>query len=76
MFRTKKPQPAYTADTPDAAAYRGEQADIDCDIEGMAKNARISKLADQWRAEGVSKEEFTRRLLEALQTDDLTHAAE
>lgn len=64
------------AATPEAAAYRGRMADIDCDIEGMAKDPKISALADQWRAEGVSQEEFIRRLTAAVKGEEPVIAAE
>ena len=63
------------AATPEAAAYRGRMADIDCDIEGMAKDPELSALTDQWIAEGVTPEEYLRRLRKAMNLqDDLTIA--
>lgn len=56
----------FTDQSDAARAARAHMADVDADIEGMAKDERISALCDQWRAEGVSSEEFNRRLLAEL----------
>ena len=70
------PKYSYNDPTPEAAAERGRQADIDCDIEGMANDPKISALADEWRAEGVSKDEFLRRLKQVVVGEEMVLAAE
>ena len=64
------PKYSYNDPTPEAAAERGRQADIDCDIEGMANDPRLSALTDQWLAEGVSRDEYFRRLRKAMSRQD------
>lgn len=52
----------FTDQSAEARAARAHMAEVDADIEGMAKDQRISALTDQWIAEGISADEYTRRL--------------
>ncbi len=61
-----KKQSIFTDQSKEAREARARMADIDSDIEGLAKDDRISALCDKWRKEGVSSEEYIRRLLKAL----------
>lgn len=61
-----KKQSIFTDQSDEAREARARMADVDSDIEGMAKDDRISALCDKWLREGVSSEKYNRRLLNAL----------
>lgn len=65
--------------TPEGAAYRGEQAMIDADIEGLARDERVERFMNELREAGVPTEESMQRLgvfLRALEQDREFTAAE
>ena len=63
---SKTSHPSFLGTSRDSAIYRARQADIDADIEGLAKDLEISALTDQMIADGVSVENYKRRLLDAI----------
>ena len=48
--------------TPEGAAHRREQGEIDADIEGLADDPRATQLMDELRGAGVPIEERIERL--------------
>ena len=58
-----------------AAQYRYEQAMIDADIEGLARDPEAEALVEQWREDGVSVEDRIERLKQ-FYSDRQTIAAE
>jgi hypothetical protein len=47
---------------PADAAWRAQQAQVDADIEGLARDAGIDRLFDQMEAEGIAPRERVKRL--------------
>ncbi len=65
--------------TPEGAAFRREQAMIDADIEGLARDARVDQFMNEMRTAGVPIEERMQRLgvfLRNLEQDREFTAAE
>lgn len=69
---------AFNDPTPEGAAHRGRQADIDADIESLARDPEADMLMDQLRAEGVPIEQRMARLAEHFRLKEraLVSAAE
>lgn len=57
-----KPTPCFSDDTPEARAFRLEQAFIDAEIEGIPRDPEVEALLRQLNEEGATDEERTRRL--------------
>lgn len=69
----------FSDPTPEGAAYRGEQAMIDADIEGLADDPGARALMDELRAAGMPIEERMQRFgdyLRALEAERAVPAAE
>ncbi len=66
MTTQKSPMVSFNDPTPEGAAYRGEQAMIDADIEGLADDPGAAKLMDELREAGVPVEERMERLFSYL----------
>jgi hypothetical protein len=47
---------------PADAAWRAQQAQVDADIEGLARDAGIDRLFDQMEASNIAPRERTKRL--------------
>ena len=62
MSTKTPPLVSFNDPTPEGAAFRGEQAMIDADIEGLARDERVERFMDELRAAGVPIEERMRRL--------------
>lgn len=65
--------------TPQGAAHRGEQAEIDADIEGLADDPGARALMDKLRADGAPIEERLEKLtiyLKDLEAERALQAAE
>ena len=75
MSGSKTIKPNFHDKTPEGAAYRVQQARVDADIEGMARDPEIAALCDRWRAEGVPTEEFINRLTKVLKAADVSTLA-
>ena len=50
--------------TTEGAAFRGEQARIDADIEGLADDPRVTRFMDEMREAGVPAEESIQRMVQ------------
>jgi len=62
MIRKKKPLNRYYSDHPLDAEWRRAQADVDADIEGLARDPVADQLGEDMIAEGIGVEERIRRL--------------
>lgn len=71
----KKPQFDFNAQTPEAAAYRYEQAHVDADIEGMARDPKLDALHEQWEQDNVPHEERICRLIELAKSGTISNIA-
>lgn len=70
-----KPTVRFNDRSPEGAAYRREQAEIDADIEGLADDAAAARLMDQLRHAGVPIEERLQRLGAYLQSREAERPA-
>lgn len=61
--RPGSPMWHMTSMHPDAVAWRGEQAEVDADIEGLARDAGADELERRMDAEGVPLDEQRERLI-------------
>lgn len=59
---SKPAPPRFSDDTPEARAFRLEQAFVDAEIEGIARDPEAEALLHQLEEDGVSDEERIRRL--------------
>lgn len=67
----------FNATTPEAAQYRADQAMIDADIEGMARDPELESLIEAWEAEGLPNNEIKARISAYFTADEpVTQAAE
>ena len=71
MSAERRPHVSFNDPTPEGAAYRGEQAMIDADIEGMARDARVDEFMDGLLEAGVSTEESIHRMVTFVKDLDL-----
>lgn len=53
---------AFNDPTPEGAAFRSQQAMVDADIAGLARDPATEKFVDEMRREGLSVEEQIGRL--------------
>lgn len=52
----------FTSTDPEIVAWRREQADVDADIEGLARDEQADKLSAELKAQGLGVEERIARL--------------
>lgn len=55
-------RPSFNDPTPEAAAHRGQQAHVDADIEGLARDPQAEAMTGEMRAAGVPVAERMARL--------------
>ncbi len=53
MARTKAPHSLLYSNDPAAAAWRAKQADVDADIEGLARDPEADRMIADMDARGV-----------------------
>ena len=59
----RKATVAFNDPTPEGAAFRFEQAMVDADIEGLARNSETEQLFAEMDRLGLSQEERVRRVV-------------
>lgn len=62
MKSNTKTEPLMFANSPEAKAWRRDQANVDADIEGLARNADTEALMQEMTASGLSADEKIQRL--------------
>jgi len=68
MAKSSKRVSRLHSKDPVDAAWRAQQADVDADIEGLARDAGIDRLFDEMEASGVAPRERMKRLKAYLRT--------
>lgn len=60
--QAEKPSPSMYGDDPASRAWRAEQARVDADIEGLARDPAAESLLAEMDRDGLSDEEQIERL--------------
>ena len=68
---------AFNDPTPEGAAFRGQQAMVDADIEGLARDPEVEKFVAEMERNGLSVDEQILRLTAYFSRDNsVVNAAE
>lgn len=57
------PAPSFYGEDAASAEWRSQQAHVDADIEGLARDPVAEKLVEDWRKTGLSSAEQRARLI-------------
>lgn len=64
------PAPSFYGEDEASAEWRSQQAHVDADIEGLARDPIAEKLVEGWRKAGLSSAEQRKRLFAHFSNKD------